>query len=36
MDVGTTLSLSSTKEIGNGALNMKILLDSLNVIRQSL
>jgi hypothetical protein len=35
MDAGTTLSLNSTKEIGTGVLNMKILLDSLNVIRIS-
>jgi hypothetical protein len=33
MDVGTILYLSSIREIGTGALKMKIALDNLNVIR---
>jgi hypothetical protein len=33
MAVGTTLCLSLIKGIGHGALNMKIALDNLNVIR---
>jgi hypothetical protein len=33
MDVGTILSLDLIREIGTGALNMKILLDNMSVIR---